>query len=248
MRMRIATWNLEKPRLTSNRKIPFILDRLREIDADVWVLTETGSTIDLSATHHAVASVPILGYHSAGENWTTVWSRWPSRRIETYDDTIAACAEFDSPLGPWIVYGTVLPYHADRVYSGEATTWSEHYRVIPLQGRDWRAIRAGHPEHRFCVAGDLNQSRDGRRWNGRQWYGTAAGRDLLTRELASADLVCVTEQDFVESGDLTTRSSIDHICLDAHSAARVRVGAWEAGVGDGVRLSDHNGVWVDVIG
>lgn len=193
MRLRIATWNLERPRRTSLGKIPFLLERIQAVNADVWVLTETNTVIDLSASHQPIASTPVASLHKSGENWTTIWSRYPVRPLPTYDPSIAVCGEIDSPAGPLIVYGTVLPYHADRVHTGNAKSWSEHYRVIPLQAAEWRTLRASFPIHRFCVAGDLNQSRDGRRWSGRQWYGTAKGRDLLTSELESAGLKCVTE-------------------------------------------------------
>jgi len=240
---RIATWNLERPRRGSHRKTAQLLDRIATIDAAVWILTETNAVIDLSATHVAMASTPVEGLHSPGENWTTIWSRYPARPVPTCDPDIAVCADVDSPIGPLVVYGTVLPYHADRGPTGDATTWSEHYRVTALQGADWRRLRAAYPEHGFCVAGDLNQSRDGRRWNGRQWYGTSRGRDLLSAELHEVGMVCATEEDLVAAGKLETRSTIDHVCLDAASCSRVRrVGAWEPGRGDGVRLSDHNGV------
>jgi hypothetical protein len=244
---RIATWNLERPRLKSWRKIPFLLEKLRSVSADVWILTETNAVIDLSDTHSAIVSDPVATLHKAGENWTTIWSRYPARALSTYDPSIAVCAEIDAPDWPFIVYGTVLPYHADCVQSGGAKSWSEHYRVIPLHGTDWRSLRKRFPTHHFCVAGDLNQSRDGRRWSGREWYGTKRGRELLTAELKSADLWCITEEDLVEVGKLSTRSTIDHVYLDANSATRVlAVGAWEAGRGDGVRLSDHNGIYIDL--
>jgi hypothetical protein len=148
-----------------------------------------------------------------------------------------------------IVYGTVLPYHADRGASGDARNWSEFYRVLPLQRADWRRLRSAFPGDRFCVAGDLNQSLDGRRWDGREWYGTKGTRTALRDALASVELQCVTAHDLVAAGHLTTRSSIDHICLDAASAGqRTVIRAWEAGCGDGVRLSDHNGVLVELAG
>jgi hypothetical protein len=248
--VRIATWNLERPRLGSHRKLPGILARIAEVDADVWVLTETNDVaVDVSATHpYRVSSEPVGAYHAPGERWTTVWSRWEAERVETGDLTVTACARVATPSGMMLVYGTVLPYHADRGRAGTARTWEEFLRVTPLQAEEWRTLRDRFPDDRFCVAGDLNQSLDGRRWTGRLWYGTARTREVLGEGLRGAGLGCVTGHDLVEAGWLTSRSSIDHVCLDAASAGEVvEVGAWEAGAGEGGgRLSDHNGVWVDL--
>jgi hypothetical protein len=247
--LRIATWNLERPRQTCSRRIPYILKRLREIEADIWVLTETNGIIDLSDTHSPIASDPVTSLHSPGENWTTIWLRsgYHAQSVPTYDPTISVCAEVDAPGGPLVIYGTVLPYHADRGWSGGATNWSEHYRAIGQQGADWHRIRDKFPGHRFCIAGDLNQSRDGLRWPWGEYYGTKEGRELLKCELDRVRLKCVTEINLLAARKLTTRSTIDHICLDTSSAIRVQtVDAWEAGCGDGVRLSDHNGISIDL--
>ena len=92
------------------------------------------------------------------------------------------------------------------------------------------------------AGGDFNQNRDGARW-----YGTNRNRKLLSDALAETGLVCVTEVDFVRSGKLSDRHTVDHICLDDRLAASVSaVGAWERANSDGQQLSDHSGVYVDV--
>ena len=231
----------------SIRKLPHLRSRITETDADIWVLTETNSVVDLIATHPYFASTePVPNYHTPGEHWATVWSRYPARAIPTRDPSITAALEVETPSGPLLVYGTVLPYEADRLTSG-AKVWSEHYRVVPAQGREWQEFRALYPNHFMCVAGDLNQSRDNRKWYGRYWYGTDHARKLLTDALSSANLVCVTDGDLVDGGKLESRSTIDHICLDESLARCIReVGAWE-GRTEAVRLSDHNGVYVDIM-
>src|ERR1022692_4460601 len=107
---RIATWNLERPRMGSHRNTA-ILKRIHDIRADVWILTETNAVIDLGPAYHAVVSSR-LPFHKPGENWTTIWSRLRHlSNPRTYDSNIAVCAEIDAPGGrPLLVYGTVLPY------------------------------------------------------------------------------------------------------------------------------------------
>lgn len=65
--MRPATWNLERPRRGSVRRLPGLRARIAAIDADVWVLTEAkDEAIDLSTSHpHRVSTNPVPGLHSA---------------------------------------------------------------------------------------------------------------------------------------------------------------------------------------
>ena len=247
MQIRVATWNLERPGKSQTGRLPKILDRIQQVDADIWILTETNEIIVPGSDYAGFASPPVEGLHRKGEHWTTIWSRFPVIGvIPTHAPEIAVCVEIDSPIGPLVVYGNVLPYHADRTSDGYRS-WQSHYESIPKHGVDWRKIRDEYPKHLICVAGDLNQSRDDRRWDGRLWYGTQKGRTMLTNTLAECDHACVTEEDFVSTGKLMSRSSIDHICIDVdHVTSVLKVDAWEPYDSDGTRLSDHNGVSVDI--
>ena len=46
--MRIATWNLERPDPADTVRNQARLEKIREIDAELWILTETHEVIDLS--------------------------------------------------------------------------------------------------------------------------------------------------------------------------------------------------------
>ena len=57
----------------------------------------------------------------------------------------------------------------------------------------------------------------------------------------------MTEQDFVESGHLTTRSNIDHLCISERMGNLVtNVFAWESTSWEKKEDTDHNGVYVDI--
>ena len=227
--------------------------------ADVWILTETHESVTPGDDYKGYSSNLIEGVHWTGESRTTVWSRFPVlQQIETHDPDTAICIEIKSPVEKMLVYGTVLPYggagsqYAYRI-GGEdiagTSGWILHYDSIRQHQADLMRLRAEYPNHLICFGGDLNQSRDGRRWgeSNRQWYGTNEGRDLLSNCLQAADLTCKTEEDFVESRKLTSKSSIDHLCFNSSLAEKVReVGAWEADRLDEKPISDHNGVYVDL--
>ena len=109
--MRIATWNLERPDPADVARNQARMEKIREIDADVWILTETHEVIDLSASHHGAATAPSPRKPLPGEACASVWSRWPIlRRIETADPTEAVCVEVAHPEGPLLVYGSIIAY------------------------------------------------------------------------------------------------------------------------------------------
>ena len=65
-------------------------------------------------------------------------------------------------------------------------------------------------------------------------------------ELEELDLVCVTETDRVPEGNLRW-PPIDHVLVPAAWSRRTSViSAWEGTTVQGVRLSDHSGLVVEV--
>lgn len=239
-KFRIATWNLERPKQNGNVKNQRRLEMLREIDADLWILTETHSTITLDG-YHCLVTPAQPGYHAAGESFAAIWSRWPIlRSIPTFDPYFAICAEIDSPVGPLLVFGTIITYANDRGIDGKSRRWEEHRKSIAAHAADWQRLRADFPDHLLCVAGDFNQSRDGS-----GWYEDPQSVANLSSALDQTSLRCVTELDMLAHG--LSRATVDHICLSHPLAAVVQtLGAWEGHTKARERMSDHNGVFVDI--
>lgn len=235
-----------------------LLDKIREFDADVWILTETHDEAVPGPSYRSKSSTGLGGFFGKGERRTTIWSRLPIvADIQVFDEETAACIEVQTASGKMIVYGTVLPYgNAGTNYEYSSggkkhvneKCWKLHYDSILEHEQDLSRIQALYPEHAICFGGDLNQSRDGRRWGYGQWYGTKKGRELLSQSLANAGLICLTEQDFVDSGHLTTRSNIDHLCLSERMSKLVtNVFAWESTKLENKEDTDHNGVYIDIV-
>ena len=78
--IRIATWNLARPKEKGWTKNQRCLNKINEINADLWVLTETNSAICPNSNYAVQKSHPIEGYHRTGEHLATIWSRWKIRR------------------------------------------------------------------------------------------------------------------------------------------------------------------------
>ena len=146
---------------------------------------------------------------------------WNEENLPVRDPSRTACALFDAPAGPLLIYGTVMPWHADYGSDGTAKGWTEQYRIVPEQAAEWSALRAAHPHASLCVAGDYKMN-----LGGPHYYGTKRGRELLQAGLDAADLACVTRTEHVPPG-LLHHANIDHIAVPAAWAARSRVvAAW----------------------
>ncbi len=249
--MRIATWNLER---TNPAKPAWqsIQDHLHSVKADVWILTETNSQLSLGAEFTDWHSKPIDDYHIDHERRTSIWTKLPVlRQIETHDAETCVCVELDSQDGPMLVFGTVIPYKGAGVgklkyrsncrwHTGQAV-WAVHLESIKRHQKELLRLRAENAESQFIFAGDFNHHR----FVGSD-YGSEAC-DRLSRCLADANLRCVTEDDYRARGQLTTRSTVDHICLSPELVAGgIKDEAWEAPLRKGKPVCDHNGITVDI--
>jgi endonuclease/exonuclease/phosphatase family metal-dependent hydrolase len=243
--MRIATWNLERPSLQSWKRLPRQRERMANLDADLWVLTETRASISPDDGYHGLHVPPHPTRRpDEDERWVSLWSRRPLRPTELPPDPRGAVSAIvDHPTGPIVLYGTVLPWANDRGDDGKAPAWQTHYAAIEAQGEQWRQLRSLYPQAPMIVAGDFNQDRDGS-----GWYGTERGRDLLTGALDSADLVCTTAEDVVATGKLQRSHLVDHIAIsrDWAECSEVTLQCWETTDADGIRLSDHPTVAIDL--
>jgi endonuclease/exonuclease/phosphatase family metal-dependent hydrolase len=219
---------------------------MAEVDADVWVLTETHLNHRPGGEFiHSAFSPAHLERRPEHERWTAIWSRWP---IEELTDPAAhrrgtVAAIVHAPDGPLIVYGTVIAWANEPHFDdgSPARMWQVHMAEIERQAADWRRIRELHPELPLVVLGDFNQDRDGS-----GWYGTAATRSALGAGLEAADLLCITTADAVAEGWLQRLHLVDHICATPELADRADVTCWEPIDADGQRLSDHPTVAIDV--
>lgn len=240
--LRIATWNLRRPKYNGWKNKPAILRKINEINADIWILTETNESISKSISpgsdYEPVSSTFIPDYHTFGESCVTIWSRHPIKpsHFQTFDPSIAVCAEVDSPTGRFLVYGTIITWKDDGVREGEAKAWERHYRSIANHREDWLKLR--QQDLPFCVAGDFNEA-----LHEPFAYGTPEGRAMLQSALEETDLVCVTTRKKLGY-------TIDHICLSKTWSQVVNdVNGWDKNEclnDDGNPVSDHNGVYADL--
>ena len=78
--MKIANWNIER---LSKRKKELITNKVLEINADIFVFTESTSVLELK-DYNAIHSSEFL--HRPNEQWVSIFSKFPIvKSIETFD-------------------------------------------------------------------------------------------------------------------------------------------------------------------
>ena len=245
-RLRVATWNLDRPGVKTKYRLQPQLEMLASIKADILVLTETHESAKPGGYDHHVSAEPDLRYHKSGESYVTIWSRYPLTPIPAAaeDHCFTVCAEIQAPpdIGPIIVYGTILTYHADGVSEGDRA-WSRHRAAVTCQVAEWEAMSLKYPNHLRIIAGDFNENLDGKRW-----YGVKDAKEAITKGLDRAGMNCPTAAPsllLINNHGILSRSTVDHICVSDSNAKVAGVRAWE-GTQAGMALSDHNGILVDL--
>lgn len=243
--MRIATWNVERVKPKGWKIAPAQRRRMAEVDADIWILTETHVDHSPGPGYDVVHTPAIPERRPADERWVGIWSRYPIAPITDPlprgRGTLATLVS--TPSGDYIIYGCVIawanePFLAD---GSPATMWRAHAETIAQIDHDLELIRDRHRSMPIIIGGDFNQDRDDS-----GWYGTNAVRQQLTDVLDRHRLACVTDFDVVAAGLLDNHHLVDHICVPLSLAERATVICWEILDENGVRLSDHPTVAVDL--
>ncbi|WP_304064138.1 endonuclease/exonuclease/phosphatase family protein [Pedobacter glucosidilyticus] len=249
---KIANWNLERPS-SKAEKTKLAIEKIKEVNADIIVLTETSKAVDLSETYPFQISTLSFD-RTPNEHWVTIWSKWEIlKQIETFDSFRTVSGIIKSPFGNISVFGTIIPYHQAGV-SGvrygnlNYKIWEYHEKDLYAQSENWKKLLETEKFPLFVI-GDFNQTR----FNN-QGYGTIKVRQILSELLMKLDLKCMTEIDFSEKyltkdpkkGKI--RNNIDHICISNSLIKQMKtyeVGAWNHFTEQGKFMSDHNGVYIE---
>ena len=226
--MTIATWNIERPTKTTKR-IPLIIECLKEIDPDILILTETNEFIDLGneyqifhttkpAQPNPHTSKP---YYKEGERRVSIYSKYDSiGQIKTYRDDTSICMNFQTPFGALAVYGTVIGIRGNRGFN-----FNED---LDKQTLDFEAISE---LNNFCIGGDLNMT------FGDNYYYTKEGRKKLNASFEKNSLVNLTKK---------IPRNIDHIVLTKTFIGDKTINLHPWNLEPDKKLSDHMGVSVNI--
>jgi len=202
--LKIATWNVMRPTMFSRRNTN-ILTKLDAIDADILILTETNSCIDLSKKYQTCFSTTSLfqslsigtGQYREGENRVTIWSKFfGQRRSDMCNSHSGICALLKcDDWGELNIYGTILGiYGKNRGKYEPVLARTDFQTAVDVQMIDWERL-AGLGD--LCIAGDFNIAFKGR-------YFTKAARDSLNTCLGKLSIEVPTRD---------IEENIDHIAV-----------------------------------
>jgi len=241
--MKIATWNLERvapetPQADRQR------EWLQQINADIWVLTETDQAISPGPAYRSIASAQPDRPARQSERWVQIWVRQGTvRPIATADPARTACAAVQWQNGQnYLIYGTVLPWLEStwRTYDSR----DAFAAALQLQQADWQRLMDSHPQVPLVVAGDFNQD-----LSDLPYYGSRRNKQALRRALAESQLDCLTDGDHDPVRRVTggQHANIDHICGSGGRGVKLLESfAWPPQLNALRGVSDHFGVGVTV--
>lgn len=215
--MKIATWNVE--RLKHRNQLDDIVAECNKICADIVVLTETDSLLQLDYEHcyrtPALDECEGVSYKPT-ENRVTIFSNYPCiRRHPTYDEQTAICVELETELGSLIVYGTIIGIFGNR--------HSSFILDLKQQMEDVRKLR--NLADGFCICGDFNCS------FADNYYFTKEARAEIARSFSESDIKLLTASEPM---------CIDHIAVSGTLARENKIVIEEWNLDK--RLSDHKGI------
>ena len=148
--LRIATWNVERPKPRGWKVAPAQRRRMAEVVADIWVLTETHVDHRPTEAHQfSVFSPPHPERRPEPERWAAIWSRWPIEPVEIPPPhrrgTVSGLIR--TPFGPVLVYGTVIAWANERQHDDgrPARMWEVHLAEIDRQAGEWMRAPAPLP-------------------------------------------------------------------------------------------------------
>jgi len=265
----IATWNVRRPLRPGDPCFDAIARKLRQLNADIWILTETHIDLSPDATYRAFES-PQLPSHPQikirpEERTTMIWVRpdWDARAISTFADlppnevpprttltyavtsratSPAACALVETPLGSLLIYGTVITWPNDLGPYGDDPTRKAGY--ADLQHESILAHREDWIRLRDTYSDTpLCVAGDLNTTLDGKRYPTKPCSDDLRKALSDNGMRHLTQ---------SLDYAIDHICLSHRWAAHASDPYWwqttyTDSPGNGPKpVSDHRGVSISI--
>ncbi|RYE50157.1 MAG: endonuclease/exonuclease/phosphatase family protein [Sphingobacteriales bacterium] len=154
--MRIISWNIMRPTVTTKERNQFFLDTLSNQQADIMVLTETNDIINPGEAFSAAHSLPLSAsfekfVYKPGERRVSLYSRYPFGEVFSVSDPYTSvCQELLTPMGSLIIYATII-----GVTGGKDARFKTD---LAAQQKDIATLANSN---RLCVIGDYNISFSG---------------------------------------------------------------------------------------
>ncbi len=220
--MKIATWNAE--RLKHYKQLEDIRKMFNDIDADILVLTESDTRIEIPEKYRYSASTlkpkdtGLLKY-AGTERRVQVFSKYEIINVpETYDPFSSCCVEVRTDIGDLKIYGTITGVFGNREKSFKTD--------LAAQSEDFKRLSANED---LCVAGDYNITFSD------NYYFTKEGRKLFNEVFEATGIINCTAH---------LSEAVDHIAISREFLKGINYEIQEFNTDK--KLSDHKGVCIEI--
>ena len=218
--MKILTWNVER---FKSHKIE-IKELIESFNADIIVLTETSSEIDLNNNYNCVATVELPSNHDgivykANENRTTIWTKYEViNQTETFDNYTSICAQIKTEFGNLNIYATII-----GVFGGKGERFKND---LKQHLDDFKKFNINEIN---CIIGDLNTTFSG------FTYPSHYARNTLNETFESLKMKNLTAE---------IPNNVDHIILSENILENkiIETQIWNLDK----KLSDHIGICLSI--
>jgi hypothetical protein len=162
----------------------------------------------------------------------------PSYALTSQDIAPVACALAETPVGPVLVYGTIITWPGDQGPQGGMANGKAQRQAIDTLAADWTSLRSTLRDIPLFVVGNLNVSLGGPVYPSREL------RQHLAGALSQGGMRCLTADFVAPEG----KPVVDHICMGGPLAVRrfeADLFAPKANPAslNGQPVSDHPGLW-----
>ena len=219
--MKILTWNVQRLEKNENKKI---LAKLYEFGADIIVLTETSSILNLNKHYKSISTETLTENYDnvnykVGENRTTIWTKYKFvNHLKTNDNYTSVCSEIETEFGILKVYGTII-----GIFGGIGKRFESDLKG---QLNDFEKFDATKSN---CIIGDLNVFFSG------YAYPSHYARNVLNETFKKLKMENLTSE-VVEN--------VDHIIISKEfiKNKKTEIETWNIDK----KLSDHIGICLTI--
>lgn len=219
--MKILTWNVERLKHSWEN----IRTTIETFNADIIVLTETSSKLQLNDTYKSIATKNLpenfdgIQYKNH-ENRTTICTKYNViKKYKTQNEYTSVCSEIDTEFGTLKVFGTII-----GVFGGKG----ERFQIdLNMQILDFLTFDKNQSN---CIIGDLNVMFSG------YAYPSHHARNRLNATFDDLQMKNLTA---------TIANNVDHIILSKSFLKNktINVELFNADK----KLSDHLGICVTIL-
>ena len=219
--MKIITWNVERLQKNKNEEIKA---KLLEFDAEIIILTETSSILNLGNIYNSISTEPLTENYDGvnykkDENRVSIWTKYSlTNRYKTFDSFTSICSEIVTEYGLLRVYGTII-----GIFGGIGKRFETD---LTLQIKDFKDFDINNAN---CIIGDLNVYFSGYAYPNRNARTTL--NDTF-KNLKMENLTC------------NIKDNVDHIIISKSfiENRKLKIETWNLDK----KLSDHIGICLTI--